>query len=35
MAPDAFCNLTVKIAIIDKEEMLIRDLLIFEIEVFN
>lgn len=35
MAPDIFCNLSVKIAIIDKEEMLIRDILFFEIEVLK
>lgn len=35
MAPNIFCNMTVKVAVIDKEEMLIRDLLIFEIEVLN
>jgi len=35
MAPDIFCKLTVKMAVIDKEEMLIRDLMVFEIEVFK
>ena len=35
MAPDIFCRLTVKLAIIDKTEMFIRDFLNFEIEVFN
>jgi hypothetical protein len=35
LAPDIFCKITVKMAVIDKEEMFIRDLLMFEIEVFK
>jgi len=35
MAPDIYCKLSVKMAIIDKEEMILRDFLIFDLEIFK
>lgn len=35
MIPDIYCKLTVKVAVIYREEKIIRDCLIFEINVMN